>query len=99
MIKIAYLFWTFLLAVLTTGFSYFFVRYDQEGILHGYPLWFYKNLTPTIGGGNQALSQGISSRVDLMDLNYFLFAVDVVFWWLIFSILLVILVNYVFDGN
>lgn len=88
MIKISYLFWTLLLSILTSLLSYFYVR---EANLHGYPFAYFKLKEAAGTAGNQLIGQFAQ------DFNYLVFGLDLFFWWLIFSTLLVIVKNYVLD--
>lgn len=102
MVKVSYLFWTLLVALVTSGLSYFYVRAENFQAFHGYPLWFYKNLSLPLGGGGldgSLVASSLQRGINPDYFNWLLFSADLIFWWLIFSILLVILMNYVFDGN
>jgi len=82
MIRIASLIWTLLISLLITSLSFFYIR----GELRGFPFSFAK----------QVLDNGSGALLGY-DFNIWLLAFDIVFWWLLFSILVIILKNYVFD--
>ncbi|OGY25495.1 MAG: hypothetical protein A2Z11_03650 [Candidatus Woykebacteria bacterium RBG_16_43_9] len=80
MIRVLYLLWTLVLAIIITGISFFYIR----GETRGFPFTFTK------GTAEQISANGV-------DINIWSVALDVIFWWLIFSILWIILKNYIFE--
>lgn len=88
MIKVNYLFWTFLIGLLASLLSYF---YPQGSGLHGYPLTYYRLVESQSTISNQLVGKWEGN------FNTLIFALDLLFWWLIFSTLLVIVKNYVLD--
>ncbi|MEX0622144.1 MAG: hypothetical protein WD187_04135 [Candidatus Woykebacteria bacterium] len=80
MIRVLSLLWTLVLALATTGVSFFYIR----GEMHGFPFTFARD---TLGQSGSKL-----------DINFWSVVLDVVFWWLIFSIVWIILKNYIFEA-
>lgn len=85
MIRVFYLFWTLIAALLVTSFSFFYV--SQE-VRHGFPFSFAEQIENGISGGEI-----------LLKFNSWLLIFDIIFWWLLFSILLIIVRNYVFESD
>ena len=85
MIRIFYLIWTLISSLLTTGLSFFYIRNE---VSRGFPFSFAKEVLGQGGG------QGIS-----FEFKTFVVAFDIIFWWLIFSVLLVIIKNYIFEAE
>jgi ribose/xylose/arabinose/galactoside ABC-type transport system permease subunit len=81
MIRISSLIWTLILSLIVTGISFFYIR----GETRGFPFSFSKE----IGEGGFAESGFEVSSWSLV--------FDIVFWWFLFSIVWIILKNYVFD--
>lgn len=88
MIKISYLFWTLLASLFTTLLSYFYIA---DASLHGYPFAYYHLVEKSDTISNMLIGQYKGN------VNYIILGVDILFWWLIFSTLLVIVKNYIFD--
>lgn len=84
MVRVLSLLWTFLLAMLVTGVSFFYIR---SGVDRGFPFSFAKD-TPITIDGNATFS---------INYNYWLLAFDVIIWWLLFSVLWIIIKNYVLE--
>jgi len=73
--------WTLIIAVTVTGISFFYPRED----LRGFPFSFAQLIIDqTTGRGRY-------------EFNFLLLGVDLIFWWVVFSVFLLILKNYVFD--
>ena len=85
MLRVFYLFWTLIAALLVTGLGYFYLR---EVGRHGFPFAFATEIENSLEGGNLALS-----------LNGCALVLDIMFWWLLFSILLIVFKNYVFESD
>jgi len=85
MIRVFYLFWTLIAALLVTSFSFFYV--SQE-VRHGFPFSFAEQVQNGVIGGEI-----------LLKFNSWLLIFDIIFWWLLFSILLIIIRNYVFESD
>lgn len=81
MIRIFTLLWTLLAAVVATGIGFFYIN----GEARGFPLSFARLYVDSETG------------VGSLSFNYLILIIDIVFWWLVFSILVVVLKNYVFD--
>lgn len=81
MIRISSLIWTLILSLAVSGLGFFYIR---EG-MRGFPLAFAEE----VEGGGLAGSG--------LDANIWILLIDIVFWWFVFSILWIILKNYVFD--
>ena len=88
MIRISDLFWTLLTSLTTTLLSYFYVNKTHSS---GYPLTYFKLEEAPAALSNQLIGQWVGK------INYFSFVLDLLFWWLIFSTLLVLVKNYLFD--
>lgn len=95
MIKIFYLLWTFLFSVLVTSLSYF---YSRDGLTHGFPFTFAKDILVN-NTYNEAILNSQNVTVVKGVINYWLFSFDIIFWWLLFSILLVMVKNYVLEDK
>lgn len=85
MIRVIYLFWTLIASLLVTGFSYFYV---SSGARHGFPFSFAEEVADGVVGGEI-----------LLKFNVWLLIFDIVFWWILFSILLIVIKNYVFESE
>ncbi|MEX0617302.1 MAG: hypothetical protein WD231_05920 [Candidatus Woykebacteria bacterium] len=85
MIRVFYLFWTLIASFLVTGFSYFYV--SSQGA-HGFPFSFATEVEDGIVGGEIVLK-----------FKVWMLVFDLLFWWILFSILLVIVKNYVFESD
>lgn len=83
MIKIFYLIWSFLGAVLVTLLSFFYLREEN---LRGFPFSFANEITLEASEGRRSLN-----------FNIWVGIADLIFWWLLFSILLVVIKNYVLE--
>lgn len=73
--------WTLLAAVITTGISFFYVR---DEVRHGFPFSFATD------------SYGADGTLGY-DINYFSVVFDVLVWWVLFSLVWVIVKNYVLE--
>lgn len=85
MLRVFYLFWTLIVSLLVTSFSFFYV---SEEIKHGFPFTFAKGVENGVNGGEI-----------LLKFNVWTLLFDILFWWLLFSILLIIVKNYVFESD
>ena len=85
MLRVFYLFWTLIAALLVTGIGYFYLR---EVGRHGFPFAFATEVDNSLGSGNLTLS-----------FNGIALALDIIFWWVLFSILLIAVKNYVFESD
>jgi hypothetical protein len=92
MIKVSLLLWTLLTGLITSGVSYFYV---SDSLGHGFPFHFAQEATRSASAAI-TISEKALPKVDF---NFLIFSLDLLFWWLLFSILLVIIKNYVFDSN
>lgn len=81
MIRALSLLWTLLLAVVITAVSFFYIR---SGVKHGFPFTFARE------------SYGVDGILGY-DLNYFSVAFNVLVWWVLFSLVWVIVKNYVLE--
>lgn len=93
MIKVSYLIWTFLSAVLVSSLSYF---YTKDGLTHGFPFTIATDRVVN-NTYNGVIIRPEDIQIVKEDINFWLFALDVLFWWILFSILLVMVKNYVFE--
>lgn len=85
MLRVFYLFWTLIAALLVTGLGYFYLREDGR---HGFPFAFATEVENTLGGGSLVLS-----------FNGVALVINILFWWVLFSILLIAVKNYVFESD
>lgn len=81
MVRVLSLVWTFVLSILITAVSFFYI---PNGIDRGFPLSFAKDSTA---------ADGTVSYI----FNYWLVAFDVLIWWLLFSVLWIAVKNYVLE--
>lgn len=81
MIRALSLLWTLLASLLITGVSFFYIREDQS---HGFPLSF-------------ATDSYLSNGTVGYDFNYFSVAFNILIWWILFSLVWVIVKNYVLE--
>jgi hypothetical protein len=70
--------------MLVTAVSFFYIR---GGVDRGFPFTFAKE-TPVVVDGNTDL---------VFSYNYWLLAFDVIIWWLLFSVLWIIVKNYILE--
>jgi hypothetical protein len=80
-VRILSLLWTFVASFVASTVSFFYLR--DNGEKHGFPFTFAKEV---VVDGTAQLQYSIWS---------YLF--DVIFWWFLFSILLIIIKNYVLE--
>ena len=85
MLRVSYLFWTLIVALLVTGVGYFYITGLGK---HGFPIAFATEIENSSGSGDLALS-----------FNGLALAIDLLFWWVLFSILLIAVKNYVFESD
>jgi hypothetical protein len=81
MIRALSLLWTLMLAAVITAISFFYVR---DEVKHGFPFTFARdsfNSDGTVG----------------YNVNYFSVALDMLVWWVLFSLVWVIVKNYVLE--
>lgn len=81
MIRISSLIWTLILSLAVSGLGFFYIREEMRG----FPLAFAEEVE-----GSGLVGSGF-------DANIWILLIDIVFWWFVFSILWIILKNYVFD--
>lgn len=81
MVRVLSLVWTLTLAVAITSVSFFYIRDD---IKHGFPFSFAKDILN--GDGTSGFN-----------INYWSIAFDILVWWLLFSLLWIIVKNYVLE--
>ncbi len=81
MVRVLSLLWTFGLAILTTCLSFFYV---QSEFRHGFPLTFSSEVVASDG----TLAYKTS---------FWLIAIDVIIWWLLFSMLWIMVRNYILE--
>lgn len=81
MVRIFSLIWTLILSLLVTAISFFYIREEKVG----FPFSF---ATDTEGQGFAGTG---------IEINFWSLILDIIFWWFLFSILWLILKNYVFD--
>ncbi|MDP2671867.1 MAG: hypothetical protein Q8P13_05455 [bacterium] len=83
MVRILALVWPLLASVLTSSLSFFYV--NEAGTRHGFPFGF----------ANDVVRDGVQT----LNFSIWSFVFDLVFWWFLFSILLIVVKNYVFDAD
>lgn len=81
MVRVLSLIWTLVLSFGVTSVSFFYVR---DEIKHGFPFSFAKD--SLTGDGTTSFS-----------FNYWSVALDVLIWWLLFSLLWIIVKNYILE--
>ena len=85
MLRVFYLFWTLITALIVTGLGYFYIR--DEG-RHGFPFAFATEVQDGVASGDLVLS-----------FNALSLGANILFWWFLFSILLIAVKNYVFESE
>ncbi len=81
MVRVLSLLWTFVLAVLITAVSFFYTRGD---LVRGFPFSF--------------VSETVTANAEISySFNYWLLFFDLFIWWVLFSILWIIIKNYVLE--
>ena len=85
MLRVLYLFWTLIAALLVTGLSFFYISGEAK---HGFPFTFATEVKDGVSGGEI-----------LLKFNSWSLVLDIMFWWILFSILLIIVKNYVFESE
>lgn len=81
MVRVLSLIWTLALSVAVSGLSFFYIH---DEVKHGFPLYFVKD---------QLGVDGVTSY----NFNYWLLGIDILIWWLLFSLLWIIIKNYVLE--
>jgi len=81
MVRILSLLWTFVASFVASSVSFFYIRAD--GTKHGFPFSFAKEV---------ATDGSIQIQYSLWS-----YVFDVVFWWFLFSILMIVIKNYVLE--
>ncbi len=81
MMKALSLLWTLLLSLIVTGISFFYIR---DGVRHGYPFSYAKDAVNPDG------SLGYN-------INIFSIIFDVLIWWLLFSLVWLVIRNYILE--
>jgi hypothetical protein len=81
MVRVLSLLWTLVLAILTTGVSFF---YSQNDFKHGFPFSFARE---TVG------DQGTLTYT----FNYWSVVLDIFIWWMLFSMIWIIVKNYILE--
>ncbi len=81
MVRVLSLLWTFGLAILTTALSFFYI---QSEFRHGFPFTFATEIVASDGT--------LAYKV-----NYWLIALDIFVWWLLFSMVWIIVRNYILE--
>ncbi len=81
MVRALSLIWTLALALAVTAISFFYVR---DEIKHGFPFSFAKDTLTSDG------TIGVT-------INYWSVAFDILVWWLLFSLLWIIVKNYILE--
>ena len=92
MIKVSSLLWSFLASLISSGLSYFYINALGS---HGFPFKFAQEATQS---ASASLETGVKA-VEKVKFSFWIFALDLLFWWLLFSILLVVIRNYVFERD
>lgn len=83
MVRILSLLWTMVAAFVASSLSFFYI--SAGGTRHGFPFSFAKEV---VRDGSVELSYNVIS-----------YMFDVIFWWFLFSILLIVIKNYVFEAD
>ncbi|HEY4695183.1 MAG TPA: hypothetical protein VIH52_04470 [Candidatus Nanoarchaeia archaeon] len=81
MVRVLSLLWTLVLAILTTSVSFFYI---QKEFRHGFPFSFARE---TIS------DSGVASYT----FNYWSVALDIFVWWILFSMIWIIVKNYILE--
>lgn len=81
MVRVLSLLWTFVLSWLVTGVSFFYIR---DEVKHGFPFSFASDDINIAGN--------IYYKVNIWSV-----LLDVIVWWLLFSVLWIIIKNYVLE--
>lgn len=92
MIKISALLWSFLVALIVSSVSYFYITSSGS---HGFPFRFAQEATMSASAALEIGARGYEK----ISFSTLVFALDLLFWWLLFSIVLVVIKNYVFDKD
>ncbi len=82
MLRILSLLWTLMIALIVTGISFFYVRGESRG----FPFTFSHENIEQVNGTSS------------LNINYWSVVLDIVFWWLMFSVVWIILKNYIFES-
>ncbi len=85
MLRVFYLFWTLIVALLVTGLGYFYIK---DEVRHGFPFSFATEVQNEFMSGDLVLS-----------FNALALGINILFWWFLFSILLIAVKNYVFESD
>lgn len=83
MIRALSLLWTLLLSIVITCISFFYVR---DEVKHGFPFSFAKDSFSSDGTVGY-------------DINYFSVVLNILIWWVLFSLVWVIVKNYVLEAD
>lgn len=83
MVRVLSLLWTLILSLLTTAVSFFYIREETR---HGFPFTFAKDNFSADG------SVGY-------DFNFFSVAFNLLVWWILFSLVWLIVKNYVLEAD
>ncbi len=81
MVRVISLVWALALSVAITSVSFFYIRDDFK---HGFPFSFARD---------QISSYGTTTY----SINYWSVAFDILIWWLLFSLLWIIVKNYILE--
>ncbi len=92
MIKISSLLWSLLAGLIVSSVSYFYIT--REGS-HGFPFRFVQEATQSASATLDIGAKGYEK----INFSFLVFALDLLFWWLLFSIVLVVIKNYVFNKD
>ena len=79
MVRVISLLWTLVLAILVTMLSFFYI---QESIKHGFPFSFAQEAVAVDG-------------TIAYNFNIWSIALDIIVWWLLFSLTWIIIRNYI----
>jgi len=82
MVRVLSLLWTFVLALLITAVSFFYIKNGSE---RGFPFTFITEV------GTKANGEIV------FNINYWLLAFDIIIWWLLFSVIWIIIKNYILE--
>lgn len=83
MVRVLSLLWTLFLAFITTAVSFFYIREETR---HGFPFTFAKDVFEADGQVGY-------------NINFFSVFLNVLVWWVLFSLVWLIVKNYILEAD